>query len=125
MDPDTLFQMIQKGFRVGVGATTVLVEGLQNPQTLQQNLDQLRTDPDRLLEEFARKGESTEQQARVFVDAFVGDRMGTRPASEMTITTTAVSVTPDVQTELQELTQQLVALRQELVQLKANRSTNQ
>jgi polyhydroxyalkanoate synthesis regulator phasin len=125
MDPDTLFQIIQKGFRVGVGATTVLVEGLQNPQTLQQNLDQLRTDPDRLLEEFARKGENTEQQARTFVDAFVGDRMGTRPAGEMTITTTAVSVTPDVQTELQELTQQLVALRQELAQLKANRSAGQ
>jgi polyhydroxyalkanoate synthesis regulator phasin len=122
MDPDTLFQMVQKGFRVGVGATTSLVEGLQNPQVYQQNWDKLNTNPDQLLTDFAQKGEVTERDARTLVDQIIGHRFGNRPASEMTVTTTAVTIAPDVQAELRDLTQQLVALREELQQLKSQRA---
>jgi polyhydroxyalkanoate synthesis regulator phasin len=122
MDPDTLFQMVQKGFRVGVGATTSVLEGLQNPQVYQQNLDKLRTNPDQLISDFAEKGEVTERDARTLVDQLIGNRLGNRPASEMTVTTTAVTISPDVQAELKELTQQLVSLREELQQLKGQRS---
>jgi polyhydroxyalkanoate synthesis regulator phasin len=123
MNPlDTWFQMIQKGFRVGVGATTVAIEGLQNPQVYQQNLQLLQTNPDQLLENLAQKGEVTERDARTMADQFIGDRLGTRPASEMTVNTTAVTIGPDAQAELQELTQQLAALRQELQDLKNQRS---
>jgi polyhydroxyalkanoate synthesis regulator phasin len=122
MNPDTLFQMIQKGFRVGVGATTVAIEGLQNPQVYEQNLQLLQTNPNQLLENLAQKGEVTERDARTMADQFIGDRLGTRPASEMTVNTTAVTIGADAQAELQELTQQLAALRQELQELKNQRS---
>ncbi len=122
MEPDTLFQMIQTGFRMGVGATTTLVEGLQNPQVYQQNWDKLNTNPDQLLTDFAQKGEVTERDARTLVDQIIGNRFGPRPASEMTITTTAVTIAPDVQAELRDLTQQLVTLREELQQLNSQRA---
>jgi polyhydroxyalkanoate synthesis regulator phasin len=119
--PEAIFQLAQKGFRLGVGASASLVEGLQNPQIYQQTLDKLRANPNQLVEELAAKGEVTEREARKLVDQVIGDRLGTRPAAEMTVTTTAVTIGPDVEAELQSLTQQLVALRQELQQLKTQR----
>jgi polyhydroxyalkanoate synthesis regulator phasin len=116
--PEALFQMAQKGFRVGIGASASLIEGLQNPQLYQQNLDRLRRDPNQFLDELAQKGEITEQTARNMVDQLTGNRFGTQPASQMTVNTTAVTVGPDVQAELQDLTAQLAALRSELQQLK-------
>lgn len=119
--PEEIFQLVQKGFRVGVGASASLVEGLQNPRIYQENLDKLRLNPNLLVDELAAKGEVTERDARKLVDQVIGDRLGTRPASERTVTTTAVTIEPDTEAELKELTRQLVALRQELQQLKAQR----
>ncbi|NJN49135.1 MAG: hypothetical protein HC805_04285 [Alkalinema sp. RL_2_19] len=119
--PEEIFKLAQKSFRVGVGASAALVEGIQNPQLYQENLNKLRLNPNQLVEEFAAKGEVTERDARTFVDQVIGDRFGTRPASEMTVTTTAVTIGADTEAELKELTRQLVALRQELQQLKNDR----
>jgi polyhydroxyalkanoate synthesis regulator phasin len=123
--PEAIFQLAQKGFRLGLGATSTAIEGLQNPQRYQQTIaqlsNQLRANPNQLLEDLTAKGEVTEREARKLVDQMIGDRLGTRPASEMTVTTTAVTIGPDVEAELQNLTQQLVALRQELQQLKTQR----
>jgi polyhydroxyalkanoate synthesis regulator phasin len=123
--PEAIFQLAQRGFRLGLGATSTAIEGLQNPQGYQQTIEQLRdkirTNPNQLVEELTAKGEVTEREARKLVDQMIGDRLGTRPASEMTVTTTAVTIGPDVEAELQNLTQQLVALRQELQQLKTQR----
>jgi polyhydroxyalkanoate synthesis regulator phasin len=117
MNPETILQNIQKGFRVGIGATTTLVEGMQNPTLYQQNLDRLRTNPLGLVEELADKGAVTEQEARSRVDRLWANRNG-QPASEMVVTTQAVPVGPDVQTELKSLTEQLIALRQEIATLR-------
>jgi polyhydroxyalkanoate synthesis regulator phasin len=132
MNADTVAQMIQKGFRVGLGATTSLVEGLQNPQQLEQELNRLRQDPGRFVgqavgqagqyvDAWAVKGATTEQEARSVVDRFWAERTGTVPPSEMTVTTTAMPVSSDVQAELQDLTAQLTALRAELGQLRNGR----
>jgi polyhydroxyalkanoate synthesis regulator phasin len=118
INPEAIFELAQKGFRIGVGASASLIEGLQNPQTYQQNLEKLRTNPTQLLEDLAQKGAITERDARTVVDQLTGNRFNSRPASEMTVTTTATTVSPDVQNELQELTAQLVALRSELQALK-------
>jgi polyhydroxyalkanoate synthesis regulator phasin len=119
--PEEIFQLVQKSLRVGVGASASLVEGLQNPRIYQENLDKLRLNPNQLVEEFATKGEVTERDARKFVDQLIGDRLGTRPPGERTVTTTAITIAPDTEAELKELTRQLVALRQELQQLQAQR----
>jgi polyhydroxyalkanoate synthesis regulator phasin len=117
MNPETILQNIQKGFRVGIGATTTLVDSMQNPTLYQQNLDRLRTNPLGLVEELADKGAVTEQEARANVDRLWANRNG-QPASQMVVTTQAVPVGPDVQTELKSLTEQLIALRQEIAALR-------
>jgi polyhydroxyalkanoate synthesis regulator phasin len=122
MNPETIAQNLRKGFLVGIGATTSLVEGLQNPALYQQNLDRLRTNPLGLVDELADRGAVTEQEARANVDRLWANRNG-QPASEMVVTTQAVPVGPDVQAELKSLTEQLIALRQEIAALREQRGT--
>jgi polyhydroxyalkanoate synthesis regulator phasin len=117
MNPEILLQNIQKGFHVGIGATTSLVEGLQNPATYELTLQRLRTNPTAVIDELAEKGATTEQEARSTVDRLWANRNG-QPASEMVVTTSAVPVGPDVQAELKSLTEQLIALRQEIATLR-------
>jgi hypothetical protein len=127
MNSDTVAQFVQKGFRVGLGATTTLVEGLQNPQQLEQDLNRLRTNPSQFVNQLVdpasvdaleAKGTITEREARLVVDRFWAERTGNLPPSEMIVTTIATPVAPDVQAELQDLTAQLIALRYELGQLR-------
>jgi hypothetical protein len=130
MNSDTVAQFVQKGFRVGLGATTTLVEGLQNPQQLEQDLNRLRANPSQFINQLVdpasvdaleAKGTVTEREARSVVDRFWAERTGTVPPSEMTIVTRATPVSPDVQAEIQDLTAQLAALRAELCLLRNGR----
>lgn len=123
MNSDTVVLLLQKGFRVTLGATASLVEVLQNPQKREQNLAKLRLELSQLAEELAEKGEITEREARTFVDGVLSQRQNaSSAASETTVTTTATSVqtnSPEVQLELQELTAQLAAIRAELERLRS------
>lgn len=121
MNTDTVLQLFQQSFRVTLGATTSLLEVLQNPQqgvqTVNQTLNQLTTNPTQLAQEWAEKGSATEQEARQFVDR-LWQQQRNPSASGLTVTTTAVPVVPDVQAELRDLTAQLSAIREELAQLR-------
>ncbi len=125
MNSDTVLQLLKKGFRVTIGATATLIEVLQDPQRREQNLSRLRLEFDQLAQEWAEKGEMTEQEARSFVDTLIAQRRAAsdRAASEAIVTTTAVrvSTSPSEVLELQELTAQLAAIRAELAQLRQQR----
>jgi polyhydroxyalkanoate synthesis regulator phasin len=114
MNPDTLVQMVQKGVHITLGATSTAVESLQDSQKRQENWSKLNLGWDALSEEWAQKGQQTEQEARAFVDTLLAQRGGT-PASAPPA---SPSAPPDVQQDIQDLTEQLVALRTELEQLR-------
>jgi polyhydroxyalkanoate synthesis regulator phasin len=123
MNSGNLLQLMQKGLRVTLGATTSLVETIQDPQKREQNLSQLRSELSEKVQEWEEKGEVTEQSARSFVDSFVRQR--NNPSSSTTAENPYESVTPpnsptppNVQQDLQELTDQLAALRSELEKLR-------
>ncbi len=122
---DTVLQLLKRGFRVTIGATATLIEVLQDPQRREQNLSRLRRELDQLAQEWAEKGEMTEQEARSFVDTLIAQRRADsdRAASEAIVTTTAVPVSPPSSEvlELQELTAQLAAIRAELAHLQEQR----
>ncbi|HTL89247.1 MAG TPA: hypothetical protein VL134_07590 [Leptolyngbya sp.] len=127
MNSDTVVRMLQRSFRVTLGATASIVEMLQDPYRREANLSRLRMDLEQLTREWAEKGEVTEQEARSYVDAFIAQRRGEMD-SATTVTTTATPVattpSPEVQLELQELTAQLAAIRAEVERLRTeeNRS---
>ena len=120
MNSDTVLRLLQKGFRVTIGATATLIEVLQDPQRRDQNLSKLRLELDQLAQEWAEKGEVTEQEARSFVDTFIAQRRSDDRAAETTVTTIATPVMPPSaeMLELQELTAQLAAIRAELAHLR-------
>lgn len=132
MNSDTVLQLLQRGFRVTLGATASLVEILQDPQRRDANLSKLRTELDQLAQEWAEKGSVTEQEARNFVDTILhqGNRSTPSPTessgydygSTTTVAAPPSPASPDTQLELQELTAQLAAIRAELEALRNQES---
>jgi len=130
MNPETLTETIQKGFRVTLGATASLVDALRDPQASQERFGNI-SDFDVLTQELEAKGTDAEREARAVVDS-VMSQMGQMPnpfgqtsASEATVDTYASPVADmSVQVELDALTQELATLRQEIEALKANQNSD-
>jgi polyhydroxyalkanoate synthesis regulator phasin len=116
MNSDTTINLLKKGFHVTLGATSSLVESIQDPIKREENLAQLRMGPNEFAEVLAEKGAVTEVEARKFVDNVVAQykpsasSYSTSPAS----TATSTSIDPTLQLELQDLTKQLAELRAQL-----------
>ncbi|MBD2020439.1 hypothetical protein H6F43_09590 [Leptolyngbya sp. FACHB-36] len=125
MNSDIVVDMLQKGFRVTLGATTSLIEVLQDPEKRQENLAKLSQEWSQLSEDWAAKGFQTEQEARSFVDSLVSQQPSSTTAASPPSGTTAPTAPPDVQLELQELTAQIAAIRAELERLRNQDSSSQ
>lgn len=126
MNSDNPIEALQTGFRVCLGATTSLIESLQDAQKREETVSKImRSEFGQLTEEWVQKGELTEQEARNFVDSLLN-----QPKNETANPTTTTSTSggsssattpvapPDVQLELQELTAQIAAMRAELEKLR-------
>ncbi|MFE1745859.1 hypothetical protein [Coleofasciculus sp. H7-2] len=124
MNSNNLLELVQKGFRVTLGATASLVESVQDTQKREQNLELLKSDVNLVVQQLAEKGEITEQEARSFLNSLMAqanDAGSTQsygtPSTPATTPVTTV-VQPDVQLELEELTAQIAAMRTELEKLR-------
>jgi polyhydroxyalkanoate synthesis regulator phasin len=117
MNPDTLVQSLQKGFHTTLGAASFMVDLVQYPDQRDTNLERLKSDFDQLKEEWAVKGEQTEQEARVFVE-----KMWNQPSGSPAGTTASEPAGPTapagVQSDLKDLTEQIAAIRAELEKLR-------
>jgi polyhydroxyalkanoate synthesis regulator phasin len=116
MNSDNAIDLLKKGFHVTLGATSSLVESIQDPIKREENLAQLRMGPNEFAEVLAERGAVTEVEARKFVDNVVAQykpdassySAGAASASPST------SIDPTLQLELQDLTKQLAELRAQL-----------
>lgn len=123
MDDTNLIPLLQKSFHVSLGATSALIEALQDPEKREENLAKLQLDFDDLAQEWAAKGAVTEAEARNFVDNVLSQTVEQvehqaspeTPASQQTASTSMRDL--GVQSELQGLTAQLAAIRTELEKL--------
>ena len=129
MNPDTITQFFQKGFRVTLGAATSLIETLQDPKGQTEKFSEIGTDFGRLTEELETKGETTEQEARKLVDNMVTQMpnpFSPSSSSSSQATTVNTVATPvadsNVQADLQALTEQLASIRQEIEDLRTQDS---
>ncbi|NEO55400.1 MAG: hypothetical protein F6K54_21415 [Okeania sp. SIO3B5] len=121
MNPDNLTQIIQKGFRVTLGATSFFIETVQDSTKRDENLNKLSTDFNQLTEEWADRGEMTEQEARNFVDTILNQQNSQVNTDSTTVSSSPTSassfVSLDVQQDLLELTQEIANLRTDLQKL--------
>lgn len=123
MNVDNLTNLLQQGFHLTLGATASLVETLQDPHKRTENLSQISSELSHLANEWAAKGEMTEQEARNFASNFLNQLQNQVPttseASGTTVTNTPTEVAPpSVQLDLQELTAEIAAMRAELEKLR-------
>ncbi|MEL7503587.1 MAG: hypothetical protein AAFN18_14085 [Cyanobacteria bacterium J06554_6] len=122
MEFDTITQLLQKSFRVTLGAAASAVEAVQDPQRSSEKFSAIGTDFERLTDELEVRGALTEKEAREFVDNLnlqVPNPFAPTPASDATVTTVATPVVDaSIQAEIAALTEQLVSIRQEIEELK-------
>jgi polyhydroxyalkanoate synthesis regulator phasin len=121
MNSDTLIQIAQKSLRVTLGATATLIESLQDPQQREANLAKLKTELGQLTEEWEVRGESAEREARGFVDSLI-NQASSRVSPPSSAVSIATPVSSSAQQDLQELTEQIAALRAEIEKLRAQDS---
>lgn len=126
MNPDNLTQVIQKGFRVTLGATSFFMETLQDSSKRDENLNRLNSDFNQLTEEWAERGEMTEQEARNFVDTILNQQNSQVNTDSTTVSARPVSdfAQSDVQRDLLELTKEIANLRSDLQQFQESDSKN-
>ena len=113
MNPDTFFQLLQQSFRIGIGATTSLLETLQDPKKRAETLSEFQTQMTQKTQEWAEKGAITEQEARRLVDRWL-TKQNTPSSSSDPSTTSSNPNSGNIELEIQQLTQQVTALRKEL-----------
>ena len=139
MDTIDLEKLFQRGYYVTLGATSSLIEVIQDPTKREENFKRLGRSFDEITQELADKGVTSEAEARSYVDKFIAQQVnGTSTVSSelTTVTTTAKTVEDTVadniagksdkkvkasmRDEINELTQQLSSLRAELEQLRSS-----
>ncbi|NJK40635.1 MAG: hypothetical protein HC934_03325 [Acaryochloridaceae cyanobacterium SU_2_1] len=119
MNPDNVAELIKKGFHVTLGATTSVVEALQDSQKREENLTQLNLGFDQLSQIWADKGQITETEARKLVDNLASQYgLPTNPMANGPATVVPKPlVDPLLIDELRSLTNELASIRHELTQL--------
>jgi polyhydroxyalkanoate synthesis regulator phasin len=142
MDTIDLEKLFQRGYYVTLGATSSLLEVIQDPTKREENFRRLGRSFDEITQELAEKGVTTEAEARSYVDKFIAQQVNggssttnSESAGLTTVTTTAKtvddnaaegteksdkSVKASMRDEIQELTQQLASLRSQLEKLRSN-----
>jgi polyhydroxyalkanoate synthesis regulator phasin len=117
MNSDTAMDFLKKGFRITLGASTSLVESIQDPLKREENLAQMQSDPNAFAEQLAEKGAVAEVEARRFVDSVVTQYGGSSsPAtSNGPSPATTSSIDPSLERALRDLTAELAQIRSELI----------
>ncbi|NEP59992.1 MAG: hypothetical protein F6K31_23805 [Symploca sp. SIO2G7] len=126
MESNNLVQFLQSSFHVSLGATTALIESLQDSQKREENFSQLNTSFDQQLATLEEKGKITEQEARSYLESIwaQSNNSGSSASTDATTNTSAApstSTTANTQQEIEELTAQIAALRTELEQLRQSK----
>ena len=134
MSSNNLLELVHQGFRVSVGAATSLIESIQNPrqreeltsklselvgnpQKLDENLSKLQGELSQRTQEWAEKGEVTEKAAFKIIADLTSANPNTTATPEAR-PPAATSPNVYLHREIQELTEQIIALRTELEQLR-------
>jgi polyhydroxyalkanoate synthesis regulator phasin len=116
MNSDTAMDLLKKGFRITLGASTSLVESIQDPLKREENLALMQSNPNAFAELLAEKGAVAEVEARRVVDSVVTQYSSSSSASNpVSSSATTSSIDPSLERELRDLTAELAQIRSELI----------
>lgn len=131
MNTDSFIELLQKGYRVTLGAASSAVEAVQDPQRAADEFSAVGTDFNRLTDKLEVRGALTEKEARDFMEGVVSQMpepfrsvsstfvQDTTPKEPKTVTTVATPVVDaGIQAEVESLTADLIAMRKEIDELR-------
>jgi polyhydroxyalkanoate synthesis regulator phasin len=121
MKTNNLLEIAQQTFRIAIGATATLLETIQDTARRSSAIDELQAELERKSRQWAEKGETTEREARQKLEQILQKTpwKATNTSSNNNYSTSS-NASPATQSELQSLTEQITALRNELEQLRKN-----
>jgi polyhydroxyalkanoate synthesis regulator phasin len=130
MNTDTLIELFQKGYRVTLGAASTAVEAVRDPQRAAADFSDVGTDFYRLADKLEVRGALTEKEARDFVEGVANQlpepfrsvsssfAQANREASKTVTTVATPVVDAGLQSEVESLTNELIAMRKEIDELR-------
>ncbi|MGF1542179.1 MAG: hypothetical protein ACFCU5_17340 [Pleurocapsa sp.] len=121
MNSNNLIQVVRQGFRIAIGATADCVETFQNPQKRAEAFSEIETELKQKTQAWSIKGESTEQQAKEFVENLMNQRgwsTNQSPTTASSSTSTTANKSSNINSGIQELTAEIIALKLELEKLR-------
>lgn len=115
MESNTIFNLIQESFRTAVGATASVLETLQDNEKRNQVLSDLNAQWQQKSQEWSQKGTITEQEARKIIEQFF--KGYTSHNTNNFYEDIEIKPKNNQVTSIQELTREIVALREEVQKL--------
>lgn len=137
MNSDHFIELLQKGYRVTLGAASSAVEALQDPQRTADEFSALGGDFQAIADKLEVRGALTEKEARDFVEGvvsqipepfrsvssnFPGNFSTDASQAPKTVTTVATPVVDsELQAEVKSLTAELIEIRKEIEELRQSK----
>ncbi len=112
-----LLETAKQGFHITVGAATSFLETVQNPQKRSEVLSQIQLELSQKAQEWSEKGAVTEQEAKAFINNLFNQNTGGKPPSGSVDN-------PNTSNGLQELKEEIIALRLELEKMRQSKNSN-
>ena len=115
-------RLLQQGFRIAVGAVTSFVETAQNPEKRAEAIADLQLEIAQKTREWAVKGEIAETEARRIIEELVRQRNRSQNSNRSYDNPAPTETQTNVNSGLQELQDELVALRIELEKMREEKN---
>ena len=112
-----LLETAKQGFHITVGAATSFLETVQNPQKRSELISQIQLELSQKAQEWSEKGAVTEQEAKEFINNLFNQSTGVKNPSNSVYKS-------DPNNGLQELKEEIVALRLELEKMRQSKNSN-
>lgn len=104
-----------------MGATVSCIETLQDPRQRAEVINLLQTELNQKIQEWSAKGEVTEAEVKAFIDHLMAQRNWQGSYSSSATSSRKTRTSPQNNSRLQELTQEIIALKLELERLRKSK----
>ena len=119
---NNLFQLMQQGRRIAIGAIASCAETLQDPQKRAEVIANLQAELNQKTQEWSVKGEVTEAEVKAFMENLMAQ--GSNPGNKYPGSTgsSKTRTASNSNSKLQELTAEIIALKMELEKLRKSKN---
>ena len=118
MDNNNLINFVQQGFRTVIGATADAIETIQNTEKRNQVISELTSELQKKSQEWQQKGTLTEEEAKKIIEQFFQHQGNNSNANNTYTQEVEVKPTDNPYENIQQLTQDIITLREELEKIK-------